>query len=77
MTFDKYIGSEVSFPTGSGWKLETKIHEHSYFEFQEDCDELEARGVFLCSKVLPSLRSVCSRCLDSQCPHDMHTDVNG
>lgn len=52
---NEYIGSEVSSPTGSMWKLETKIHEHSYFESQEDCEELdiqsEARGMFLCSKV--------------------------
>lgn len=44
---NEYIGSEVSFPTGSVWKLETKIHEHSYFESQENCVELDkVRGTW-------------------------------
>ncbi|KAJ5613622.1 hypothetical protein N7528_007276 [Penicillium herquei] len=52
---DEYIGSEVSFPCGSIWKLETKIHEHAYQHTQYDWESIqltsEARGVFTCSKV--------------------------
>lgn len=51
----EYIGLEVSFPSGSIWKLQTKIREHAYQESQRDCEELglnsEARGLFTCSKV--------------------------
>ncbi|KAJ5591445.1 uncharacterized protein N7459_001814 [Penicillium hispanicum] len=52
---DEFIGTKVSFPSGSVWKLETKIREHAYQQHQRDCEELginsEARGVFCCSKV--------------------------
>ncbi|KAJ5726321.1 uncharacterized protein N7483_007678 [Penicillium malachiteum] len=33
---DEYIGTEVGFPCGSFWKLETKIHEHAYQHTQYD-----------------------------------------
>lgn len=52
---DEYIGTEVPFPSGSVWRLDTKIREHSYYETQKDCEELdiqsEARGVFIGSNV--------------------------
>ena len=52
---DEYIGTDVSFSSGSVWKLKSKIREHSYYETQTDCEELdiqsEARGAFVCSKV--------------------------
>ena len=52
---DEYIGTDVSFPSGSVWNLKSKIREHSYYESQADCEELdipsEARGAFVCSKV--------------------------
>ena len=52
---DEYIGTEVSFPSGSVWRIDMKIREHGYYETQMDCEELdiqsEARGVFICSKV--------------------------
>ncbi|KAJ5710893.1 hypothetical protein N7488_005049 [Penicillium malachiteum] len=52
---DEYIGSEVSFPCGSIWKLETKIHEYAYQHTQYDWESIrvtsEARGVLTCSKL--------------------------
>ncbi|GIJ99439.1 hypothetical protein Aspvir_001571 [Aspergillus viridinutans] len=52
---DEYIGAEISFPSGSVWKLSSKIREHDYYEAQADCElfgiQSEARGVFVCSKV--------------------------
>ncbi|PYI35703.1 hypothetical protein BP00DRAFT_483899 [Aspergillus indologenus CBS 114.80] len=52
---DDFLGTETSFPSGSVWRLESKIHEHSYYEEQSECEALgihsEARGVFSCSKV--------------------------
>ncbi|KAJ6032238.1 hypothetical protein N7540_002970 [Penicillium herquei] len=52
---DEYIGTEVCFPCGSLWKLETKIHEQTYQHTQYDWESIrltsEARGVFTCSKV--------------------------
>lgn len=52
---DEYIGSEICFPAGSTWKLQTKLREHAYQEDQRDYEELqvhsEARGIFICSKV--------------------------
>ncbi|RAH71409.1 uncharacterized protein BO66DRAFT_390964 [Aspergillus aculeatinus CBS 121060] len=52
---DDLLGTEMSFPSGSAWRLESKIYEHSYYEEQSECEALEihseARGVFSCSKV--------------------------
>lgn len=52
---DEYIGSEISFPAGSIWKMQTKMREHACQEDQRDCEELqlhsEAHGLFTCSKV--------------------------
>ncbi|KAH8433771.1 uncharacterized protein LDX57_011405 [Aspergillus melleus] len=51
----EYIGTEISFPFNSVWRLDVKIREHSYIEPQRECEDLhvnsEARGAFICSKV--------------------------
>ncbi|KAJ6013728.1 hypothetical protein N7540_008319 [Penicillium herquei] len=52
---DEYLGTEVTFPSNSVWKIDSKITEHEYRETEIDCNELgvrsETRGVFSCSKV--------------------------
>ncbi|KAL4893373.1 hypothetical protein BDV59DRAFT_178108 [Aspergillus ambiguus] len=51
---DEYMEAEISFPSGSVWRLDEKIREHDYYESQ-DMEQLgvhsEARGTFFCSKV--------------------------
>lgn len=52
---DDWISTVVSFPTGSRWRIDSKIREHEYYESQCDVEQLgihsEARGAILCSKV--------------------------
>ncbi|KAL5342195.1 hypothetical protein BJX70DRAFT_410871 [Aspergillus crustosus] len=52
---DDYVGAKFSFPSGSVWKIDSKISEHEYYETQADVEECgidcEARGSFLCSNV--------------------------
>ncbi|PYH86096.1 hypothetical protein BO82DRAFT_115851 [Aspergillus uvarum CBS 121591] len=50
-----FLGTETPFPSGSVWRLESKINEHSYYEERSECEALaiqsEARGVFSYSTV--------------------------
>lgn len=52
---DEYIGAKLSFPSGSAWRLDSKIREHGYYETRADVEEMgihsAARGVFFCSKI--------------------------
>ncbi|PLB44941.1 hypothetical protein P170DRAFT_450006 [Aspergillus steynii IBT 23096] len=52
---DDWISAVISFPSGSKWRVDTKIGEHEYYQPQLDVEELgvqsEARGSFICSKL--------------------------
>ena len=50
-----WIDKVVAFPSGSTWRVDSKIREHEYYQTQFDVEQLgvqsEARGTFICSKL--------------------------